>query len=253
MPQFFVEPGSLGPLDSETVLRGDEAHHLLRVFRARIGDEVPLFDGEGRRWRATLLEVRGREALLGGLGPLPSNEPAAELCLIQGALKAEGWSLLLTKGTELGATRFLPVQAERSVSTIEPGEAEGKLARWRGLARAAAKQCERGRIPEVVSPLPLGALLAGLGPAGRAERRLALVERSARQGALRLQGVEKLCLAVGPEGGWALPERRALLEAGFEAVSAGPRILRAETAALAALAWAASALGELGDLSLGSS
>ncbi|MBI5441211.1 MAG: 16S rRNA (uracil(1498)-N(3))-methyltransferase [Deltaproteobacteria bacterium] len=248
MPQFLVQAADLRLDRAEALLRGDEAHHLVRVFRARAGDAVDLFDGEGRRWRAALEKVGTGEVLLTQLAPLPANEPRVEVCLLQGVLKGEKWAWVLSKGTELGARRFVPVLAERSVSVVEGDRAAAKSDRWQGIATAAAKQCERALVPRDDPPRPLAEVLETLGAPAPGEERLVFVERRTAAAPARRRAAERFYLAVGPEGGWSESEKENLVRAGFEPASLGSRILRAETAATAALALVLGAAGELGDL-----
>jgi 16S rRNA (uracil1498-N3)-methyltransferase len=226
------------------VLRGAEAHHLVRVFRARPGDAVEIFDGRGSRWRATLEKAGPDEALLTGLEPLPANEPRVGVCLVQGVLKGEKWEWVLSRGTELGASRFVPVRAERSVSAPDSSKAD----RWQGIATAAAKQCERARIPRVDPPRPLAEVLGALGPKAAGEERFVFLERRAAARSRAERAADRFTLAVGPEGGWSESEVERLVGAGFVPATLGPRILRAETAATAALALVLGASGELGDI-----
>jgi 16S rRNA (uracil1498-N3)-methyltransferase len=165
-------------------------------------------------------------------------------------LKSDKWGWVLTKGTELGASRFAPVLAQRSISVVEGDRAATKTERWQGLVTAAAKQCERWTIPRVDRPRPLADALRDLGPKGSSEERLLFLERSAAAAREPARRPERLFLAVGPEGGWSEEEQELFLRAGFRLASLGPRILRAETAATAALSVVLGALGELGHVGL---
>lgn len=247
MPQFLLHPEDVVPAVGRAVLRGAEAHHLVRVHRARRGQGVDVFDGRGNRWRGTLESVGPSEAVLVDLKALPSNEPPGEVWLVQSLPKGDRWSWLLAKGTELGVTRFLPVRSERTVAGADRDHDEGRASRWAALAAAAAKQCERGAIPRVAALAPLAECVERLGPPSAGEVRLWLAERGEPGDLPRGGPAVRVILAVGPEGGWTPGERSLFRGAGFGELTLGPRILRAETAALASVALAQSLWGDLVD------
>ena len=177
--------------------------------------------------------------------PLPSNEPPLELWLLQSLPKGDRWSWLLAKGTELGVTRFLPLRSERTVAGGEREADTGKASRWASIAAAAAKQCERGTLPEVLPLATLGDCLRALGQPAPGELRLCLTERQPGAALPRGCTPSRVILAVGPEGGWSPRDRAPFRDAGFRETGLGPRILRAETAALASLTLAQSLWGDL--------
>lgn len=193
----------------------------------RAGDPLVVLDGRGAAWEAELREV-SREAVVIHLGDASpcSPEPDLDVTLIAAVLKGERQDWLIQKAVELGVSRIQPVVCARSV--VRPGGE--KVDRWQRIAQEAAEQCERGIVPAVAEPLPLA----------RAswEGAIALV-CTERQGApllAALPDAHRLALLIGPEGGWADEEVASLRERGALPVSLGPRVLRAETAALAALA-----------------
>jgi 16S rRNA (uracil1498-N3)-methyltransferase len=245
MPQFLVDPRDVSLDSREAILRGSEAHHLLRVFRARVGETVDLFDGRGCRWRGRVVGVHGDEARIEGLEPLASNEPSTEAILVQGLLKGERWDWLIAKATELGVGAIFPVRGRRSVPALKGEKAGARVARWSAIALAAAKQCERARPPAVADPRELPELLSDLREAEPDEARLVFAERIAQASPPRPRPVRRVYLAVGPEGGWAREELEAFERAGFSKATLGPRILRAETAALAAAVLAQALWGDL--------
>lgn len=243
MAQFFARPQDIDEAQGTALLRGEEAHHLARVMRLGPGDAVRLFDGAGRRFAGKLALASGGEARVEGLAALDPGEPPGPVHLIQGLLKGDRWEWLLEKATELGATRITPILAQRSVARDGGQRSDSKRDRWEKILLAAAKQCERGVVPALDAPQSLEALLEALGPRLAGEERWACQER--REG-LAIGPPAAGCaalLAVGPEGGWTPQEAELLAGAGFAAASLGPRILRGETAALAALALAAARPG----------
>jgi 16S rRNA (uracil1498-N3)-methyltransferase len=222
------------------VARPDAAalHHLLHVLRLGPGAELEVFDGKGNAWDATLT---GSELRLGARRPAPP--PAAVVWIAFALPRGEKGDWVVQKATELGVSRLLPWQAERSVVRLEGRRAAERAERWRRIAAEAARQCGRSEVPEVAEPGPLaGALQAPPGferlalHAGAAEGIGALVRRDA-PGYLAL---------VGPEGGVTDGEIAAARDAGFRLASLGPRVLRAETAAVAVAAILQHLAGDLG-------
>ncbi len=196
-----------------------------------------IFDGSGRRWAATLEATRQGRAHVSGLRRVDSNEPARSLELMQGLPKGERWEWLLEKGTELGVAVFRPVYTEYGVARLPAARVAARLERWRKIALAASKQCERGVVPEIVEPVPLADATGALPPGDAGEARLALTERAEGvSGWPSIGAAGRILLAVGPEGGWSPGDRVSLQSAGFRPWSLGSRILRAETAALAGVA-----------------
>lgn len=246
MPQFLLDSGGLAPNAQAVTLHGVEAHHLVRVFRSRPGDKVRVFDGRGGRWEGRLAAASGPgEARIEDLEPLPSQEPPVEIRLVQSVLKGDRWTWLLEKGTELGVSRFSPVLSRYTIAASGTERSPQRRARWTALALAAAKQCERGAIPTVDDPEELGTFLGRLGPPSPLEARLVCLERSTAEALSLPCRPERVTVAVGPEGGWSREEVEAFRRAAFHPVSLGPRLLRAETAAVAAVVWV---LGRWGDL-----
>ena len=170
--------------------------------------------------------------------PAPRAPP---LTLLQGLPKGDKLELVLQKGTELGVAAFFPVVTARAVS--RPKDAEAKAQRWRKIVSEAARQCGRADVPEVAAPGPLADAVAALPK----DTRLLVLDEEER--ALRLSDAltdAPLALVVGPEGGLSREEVAQLKAAGGVSVTLGPRVLRTETAALAALAVLLHRMGELG-------
>lgn len=244
MPQFRVQPADVDEREGRAILRGAEAHHLTRVLRLGAGETVLLFDGAGRRW-AGVIERTGPEVVVAGLTSRAANESPVRLALVVALPKGERWDRVLEKGTELGVSAFRPVYTERTVVRLSPGQEARRLERWRRIVEAAAKQCERGALPEVFPPVPIADALGGLGPPGPDEVRVVWAERSLERLAPPPGGVRRAMLASGPEGGWTEHELGLLRKAGFRPAGLGPRILRAETAAVVGAALAQFWWGDL--------
>jgi 16S rRNA (uracil1498-N3)-methyltransferase len=221
----------------------DAAAHVTRVLRLGAGDALTLFNGDGADYPARISAlVRGAvEAEVTGRADARAESPLP-VTLVQGIARAERMDLVLQKATELGVAAVVPVAAARSVVRLDAGSRGRKLEHWRGIAIAACEQCGRARVPEVATPRTLGEFLAE--PA-RARMRILLAPGADLSLGTAARGAESVELLVGPEGGLEDGERRAALAAGFLACRLGPRVLRSETAAIAAIAVLQAAAGDL--------
>jgi 16S rRNA (uracil1498-N3)-methyltransferase len=235
----------VGPAPNVLRLEGAALHHL-RVLRVAPGDVLEVFDGRGRAWPAEVLAVAedGVRVRLGAETHAPAGRPVA---IVQALPKADKLELVLQKGTELGADAFYPALSAHSLVRLTASAAEQRRVRWQRIADEAARQSGRRDTPAVHPVLPLLEAVGRLPPGTRV---LLLDER---EEGLRLGpaadagGVEApLALVVGPEGGFSEEERTALHRLGATSVSLGQRVLRTETAALAALAVLRHREGSLG-------
>jgi 16S rRNA (uracil1498-N3)-methyltransferase len=232
-----------GPLASgaRIVLPERVAHHV-RVLRLAAGDSLVLFSGEGGEHEATLLRVDKREAVaeIGAWSGRDVESPLS-LVLAQGISAAEKMDYTIQKCVELGVTRIEPLQTTKAVVRLDGERALRRLAHWRQIAVSACEQCGRNTIPEVA---PVAQLRDWLATVAEPLRLLLSPRAETRVGDLpRSDG--PILLLSGPEGGLAPEEERAALVAGFTPLRLGPRILRTETAALAALAALQSHFGDL--------
>jgi 16S rRNA (uracil1498-N3)-methyltransferase len=218
-------------------LLGPEARRYLEtVLRLGPGARVEVFDGLGGRYEAAIEE--GFAALR--LGPREEAQKAAvEIALVVALAKGEKMDLVVQKATELGVARVLPFAAERSVVRLEPARSEARVARWRRIAEEAARQSGRADVPEVRGPASLADALADLAPATRA------FVFHPGGGPLLVGPPSPLAAIVGPEGGLTGGEVAACEAAGAAAASLGPRTLRAETAAIVAVALLQARFGDL--------
>ncbi len=210
------------------------AHHAVRVLRLQTGTAVVLFDGSGAEYLAELT-VTGKDSasVLPGPARFPAVESPLPVWLGQGLSQADKFDLVLQKSVELGVSALTPLALQRSLVRLDAERGAKRLAHWQGVVVAACEQSGRVRVPRVDGQHTLAQWIAGL-PVGALRLRLA-PEATLDVAALELpaQGV---VLAVGPEGGFDPAEVAQLDAAGFIGVRLGPRILRTETAALAALA-----------------
>lgn len=251
-----MEPGSIQ--GDRAVLRGQVAHQVSNVLRLAEGDVIELLDNSGTLYLARILEC-AREEVVARVEERrePAAEPRTRLTLYQALLKGDKMETVLQKGTEIGVTRFVPVLGERSVSRPGAGELERKLPRWRVIMREAAEQSGRATLPEVG---PLASLEEACRQAAAAALsfmaweeeemsfglgRLVREARRTREGRGEA-GPVAVTVLVGPEGGFSAREAGIARSAGVRLASLGPRILRAETAAVVAATVVMDALGEMG-------
>jgi 16S rRNA (uracil1498-N3)-methyltransferase len=229
---------------AELALAESAAVHLSRVLRLAAGDECVLFNGDGHDYAARIVVVdkRGVRVAVEGSRAV-DNESPLRVTLLQGVARGEKMDLILQKATELGVTSIAPLWSRRSEVKLEGERLAKRLAHWRGVVASACEQCGRARVPEVASPVALAATLDAL-PAGGL-RLILDPEGEHALGAMSLAAGEHITLAVGPEGGWSSVDREQLRGAGFRGLRLGPRILRTETAGLAAIAALQSRFGDL--------
>ena len=235
-----------------TSLPREQSDHLVKVLRLRSGAVVEIFDGEGRRWSATLTGAeRGSYQLQIGAALADEPEPRLQLTLLQGIARGEKMDWIVQKATELGVHAIQPLITEFSVVRVDARQSERKAGHWLAVARSACEQCGRSRVPVVSAPIELREF-ASAAPAQPDTQRWVLdpgANASLVQAADRLRGQDaiprRLQIVVGPEGGLSATELQQLLALGATPLALGPRILRSETAAIAALALLQGLLGDL--------
>jgi 16S rRNA (uracil1498-N3)-methyltransferase len=212
----------------------DAAHHAVHVLRLRAGEEVTLFDGRGGEYAGRIAGIERLRVMVDVLAhrTLERESPLA-VTLVQGVSSSEKMDFTVQKATELGVAVLQPVTAARSVGRIAGERAMQKRAHWQRVAIAACEQCGRNRVPQVLPPVPLAEYCRTAGP-GPALLLSPDAQLGLRDAAARLQSA--VALAAGPEAGFSAAEEAMLQGVGFVPVRLGPRVLRTETAALAALA-----------------
>jgi 16S rRNA (uracil1498-N3)-methyltransferase len=228
--------------EGSLAVSGADHHYLVHVLRAVAGEGVVLFDGRGGEASARIERIGEQSLVLAVAAPTRARAPRLELTLLVSLLKGEKMDLVVQKATELGAARIVPLRAERSVERLLEGRAGARVARWQKIAREAARQCGRADAPDIAAPhAPAEAFSAAAGFRVLFQER---TETSIRQ-ALPATPPERAAAAVGPEGGFTDAEVAAARAAGFVICGLGPRVLRAETAALAALVIIGFSVGDL--------
>jgi 16S rRNA (uracil1498-N3)-methyltransferase len=235
-----------GPLmvGADALLPAQAAEHVMRVLRLEPGAALILFDGAGGEYTATLGARAGRQVKVCVTGHAPvERESPLDITLLQGVARGERMDLIVQKATELGISRIVPVLAERSVVRVDEKQRERKREHWQAIAISACEQSGRNRVPAVSEPRPLGAAIAAL-PENSARFLLAADgEESLAAFATRTRG-QTIVLLIGPEGGIADNETGFARANRFITCRLGPRILRTETAGLAALATLQTVAGD---------
>lgn len=228
-PHRVLAPGALVELPDTA------ARHALKVLRMRDGDALVLFDGRGGEWEAMLKVGAGgtAQALLGVHCARDSESPLA-LTLVQALPAGDKMDWVVEKCVELGVAAIQPVAAKRSVIRLSAERMERRVAHWNAIASAACEQCGRNRVPAVAPVLDLPQYLA----VAKDQNALRLMLAPEAKSALREMPPPggPVLFMVGPEGGWEDGEMRAAEAAGFRMLQLGPRVLRTETAGMAALA-----------------
>jgi 16S rRNA (uracil1498-N3)-methyltransferase len=240
-----LEPGT------RITLQGSAASHVTRVLRLRTGDALTLFNGRGGEYAASIDKSHGGEMTVAiGEHHAAERESPLAITLAQGISRGERMDLVVQKATELGVTRLVPLLTERSVVRLDAQQAHRKLNHWQAIAIGACEQSGRNRLPEVMAPaawrefLRTGAPAHPGGSAAAPGRLLLSAAATARIDEVPRPGAGVTVL-IGPEGGLVEAEEEAARSAGFIAVRLGPRVLRTETAAIAAVALLQRQFGDL--------
>jgi 16S rRNA (uracil1498-N3)-methyltransferase len=227
-----------GPIEAggECTLDAPQSHHLHSVLRVKPGEPLVLFDGAGAEYAATVVRAgkRGVTVSVSERRAVSRESPLA-VTLAQAVSSGERMDYTIQKAVELGASAIQPLAAHRSVVRLSAERAGRRAEHWRAVAVAACEQSGRNHVPSVGDVQPLDRWLARLAAAAAGERRLLLSPRAGQR--LRDLGQPRsVVLLSGPEGGFTAEEEAAAQRAGFHPLSLGPRVLRTETAAVAALA-----------------
>ena len=237
----------LGP-GSEVELVEEQARYLGRVLRLRLGDMLTVFNGEHGEWTATIVKAgKDRMTLKVGEHRESSTESALRIHLVQGISRGERMDFVVQKATELGVKRITPVLSAHGVIKLDGDRAMKRQSHWQRVAESACEQSGRIKPPLIDTPLPLNTWFGGK-DTGNSDDSSEYILHPGAQAPLTAidQPATKLCLLIGPEGGFSDREYADAEVAGFRAVSIGPRILRTETAAVAAMAIVQSMWGDLG-------
>lgn len=236
--RFFVDAIERG----HARILGDDAYHLTRVLRVEPGQKFEISDNVSV-YLAEVESARKDLVSFAILEPIAAPQPVVHTALYASLIKFDRFELMLEKATELGVGEVIPVLAERSEKGLEQA-APKRLARWKRVAREASEQSRRAKLPAIELPIRLDQALRN-----ETSHRFALEEDAAppilSSFPTTRQPGDRVALLVGPEGGWTDRERASIAAAGWTAVSLGQNILRAETAAIAAVSIIYAAWAEL--------
>ncbi|WP_462412266.1 16S rRNA (uracil(1498)-N(3))-methyltransferase [Neobacillus sp. Marseille-QA0830] len=239
MQRYFVNHRAS---DQHFYIEGEDRHHIVKVMRMEIGDQIICVDPEGNQAVCRLTEITDERVVA---DVVQWNEGHSELpisvTIASGLPKGDKLEWIIQKGTELGANQFIPFSAARSVVKWDGKKAGKKLERWQKIAKEAAEQSHRIKVPEIIQPLSFHELLA---KSNEFDYKLAAFEDESRNGEVsvfsstlqKMKNGDSLLIVFGPEGGLADQEVRTLKDNGFQLCGLGPRILRTETAPLYSLA-----------------
>jgi 16S rRNA (uracil1498-N3)-methyltransferase len=245
MRRFYISPEQLE--HAPPFIDGADAHHLRVVLRLQPGEMIAVLDGQGMEYQARIISMeRERVYLALDSAISTSTESAVEIVMAQGYLKDKKMDELIRPLTELGVTRWIPFLAARSVPAPDQKRLSARLERWRKLSLEAVKQCGRRRAMHID---PVASFEEVLKEAQQCDLRLIFWEQCAQARDMppsRPINPAKLFVLIGPEGGFESDEVARAQQEGFLAVGMGPRILRAQTAALAAAVISQFAFGDLG-------
>lgn len=239
MASFFVLPDQIDQENRQILLQGEDVNHIKNVLRAAEGERITICDGAGTEYAAEIQEISKDRIVLQYSQSSPSRtEPPYQAILYQGISKGERMDLTIQKSVELGVYQIVPVICERTIVRFHnEKDRQAKQSRWQKIAAEAAKQCNRGILPEVCMPMELDQALER--SKGASLRFIPYEEEQVVSLKRFLRGKEspkQIAFFIGPEGGFAAEEISAAENAGFQPVSIGSRILRTETAGPAVLA-----------------
>lgn len=244
MRRFFISPSQLS--QPQPFIEGKDAHHLRVVLRARPGDQIIVLDGQGNAYQASIVTIDHNRVYLSIDRPIAkNNDSPVEITLAQGILKDKKMDGLVRQLTELGVSRWVPFTAKRSVPAPDQRRMVARYDRWRKISMEAVKQCGRSSFMTIHSLLSFEEVIA---EANTNDLKIIFWEEQslANNPELKREHLPaKIFLMVGPEGGFEASEIDYASKNGFQIAGMGPRILKAETAALAATVLIQSTFGDM--------
>ncbi len=247
MPRIYI-PLALTP-NSEISIEGSAANHIGRVLRLKEGDEITLFNGEGGEYNATLTAIERKmvRTHIEAFNPRECESPL-RITLAQGISRGERMDYTLQKSVELGVSRIIPLSTERCGVKFDAKRAAKRLQHWQGVIISACEQSGRNYIPEILPAISLHAWLDAHRASNQPQNealRLMLQPRATQSLRQLTPPTGEISLLIGPEGGLSDNEIEVSTQCGFQGIQLGPRVLRTETAGVAALAALQSYWGDL--------
>lgn len=247
MPKFFVLPEKI--TENHLVVDSEDVNHITRVLRLKEGDRISVCDGQGYDYEAQIQRLEKRRVICSVLSKtIAETEPEIEVVLFQALPKASKMEYIIQKTTELGISKIVPCRLSRCVVHLDAKNASKKAERWQKIAEAAAKQCGRGKIPQI---LPVTEFKEAVEQMKQAELSFAPYECE-EQNCLKpvLHSVRKprtVSFMIGPEGGFDPAEIEFIRKSGIIPVTLGKRILRTETAGEAVLSMIMYEIGDINE------
>lgn len=241
MYQFFVESHQINTDDKSVIILGSDVNHIKNVLRMRVGEEIAVSNGQdGKEYRCGIVALE-EDCIRCELRFIKEDgvELPSQIYLFQGLPKADKMELIIQKAVELGVYQVIPVSTKRCVVKLDDKKAKSKIARWQGIAEAAAKQSKRGIIPQVTDVMTFknAVKLA-------ADMEVRLIPYELAEGMTKtkeiiagIQPGQRIAIFIGPEGGFEESEITEALENNIEPITLGKRILRTETAGFTILSW----------------
>jgi len=231
MQRYFINKEQF--TDNEVIITGDDVHHISKVLRGNVGDKIICVNGEGYDVYAEIVSIEPKRVVCRIADVLAdSREPQIEVLLAQALPKSDKMDLIIQKGTEIGVTTFLPFTSERTIVQLNDKKEQKRVERWEKIAKEAAEQAHRSRIPKILPLTSLKQLLSNL------DGMLPLIayekEDTNSLNKVLTQNLshKKILLIIGPEGGFTEKEISLAEEKGAISISLGKRILRTETAGI---------------------
>lgn len=239
MYQFFVEPSAI--LGNRVTITGKDVNHIKNVLRMKIGEEIAVSNGmDGKEYRCGI-EAFTEDEVICTLRFVKEDalELPSKVYLFQGLPKADKMELIIQKAVELGVYQVIPVSCKRAVVKLDEKKAKSKIARWQGIAEAAAKQSKRGIIPEVKEVMTMKEAISYSEACHVRIIPYELAEGMEKTKEIigSLKPGENVAIFIGPEGGFEEAEVTAAMESGIVPITLGKRILRTETAGMTVLSW----------------
>lgn len=241
MYQFFVEPHQINIDDKSVIIRGGDVNHIKNVLRMKPGEEMTVSNGMDGKEYLCKIQSLDEEQVICELCEVreDSAELPAKVYLFQGLPKGDKMEMIIQKAVELGVYQVIPVATKRCVVKLDDKKAKSKIARWQGIAEAAAKQSKRGIIPQVGEVMSFKNALKEA-----AEMDIRIIPYELAEGMDQtkkimeaLQPGQNIAIFIGPEGGFEESEIQEALALGIQPVTLGKRILRTETAGMTVLSW----------------
>lgn len=242
--RFYVTPELIS--DSNIVLSTEESHHLARVLRLKTGEEAFVFDGHGREYRCRVAAIEKTGTQLEIIDELKDRvESPLRLILAQALAKGEKFDFIVQKATELGVNTIAPIVTDHTDIKLSEDSSARRLDRWQRISLESLKQCGRRHLVKILSPVNLNEFVQSLATSNAI---LVMSERGGlpiREAVRDSESDSDLAVIIGPEGGWSDRELDIFQKRECKLVSLGPRILRTETAAIAAVTLVQHALGDI--------